>query len=170
MSPTCYSPVRHSRAGASSRLAVRLACLRRAASVRSEPGSNSPWFIHWPQGPVISFQFDSFSIVNIKGIYHTFVWLTLSISRYTPPYCWLSTSLSEVRRIFFPSLIMFKNTAIFIASLSQVKLVYHTSFHFVKHFSKLFQVFFRFRLVSRVSVFRCVNDEDYITLTSDCQA
>ena len=41
-SPTCYSPVRHSRRGASSSLAVRLACLRRAASVRSEPGSNSP--------------------------------------------------------------------------------------------------------------------------------
>ena len=46
MSSTCYSPVRHSGAGASSRLAVRLACLRRAASVRSEPGSNSPSFIH----------------------------------------------------------------------------------------------------------------------------
>ena len=41
-SPTCYSPVRHSREGASPFLAVRLACLRRAASVRSEPGSNSP--------------------------------------------------------------------------------------------------------------------------------
>ncbi len=35
--PTCYSPVRHSRIAAS----VRLACVRPAASVRSEPGSNS---------------------------------------------------------------------------------------------------------------------------------
>ncbi len=42
--PTCSSPVRHSRRRASSPLAVRLACLRRAASVRSEPGSNSPLF------------------------------------------------------------------------------------------------------------------------------
>ena len=41
-SPTCYSPVRHSGGKASLPLAVRLACLRRAASVRSEPGSNSP--------------------------------------------------------------------------------------------------------------------------------
>ena len=41
-SPTRYSPVRHSRRCASTPLAVRLACLRRAASVRSEPGSNSP--------------------------------------------------------------------------------------------------------------------------------
>ena len=40
--PTCSSPVRHSRREASFSLAVRLACLRRAASVRSEPGSNSP--------------------------------------------------------------------------------------------------------------------------------
>ena len=34
--PTCYSPVRRSPKGA------RLACVRPAASVRSEPGSNSP--------------------------------------------------------------------------------------------------------------------------------
>ena len=41
-SPTCYSPVRHSRPGIATQTAVRLACLKRAASVRSEPGSNSP--------------------------------------------------------------------------------------------------------------------------------
>ena len=39
-SPTRYSPVRRSRGIAA--LATRLACLRHAASVRSEPGSNSP--------------------------------------------------------------------------------------------------------------------------------
>ncbi len=39
--PTCYSPVRHfnnPRRG----VLVRLACVKHAASVRSEPGSNSP--------------------------------------------------------------------------------------------------------------------------------
>ena len=36
-----YSPVRHSPPGASSRAAVRLACVKHAASVQSEPGSNS---------------------------------------------------------------------------------------------------------------------------------
>ena len=36
-----YSPVRHSPPGASTRAAVRLACVRHAASVQSEPGSNS---------------------------------------------------------------------------------------------------------------------------------
>jgi hypothetical protein len=41
-SPTCYSPVRHSRFDIATKAAVRLACLKRAASVRSEPGSNSP--------------------------------------------------------------------------------------------------------------------------------
>ena len=44
--PTCYSPVRHSSfsGGASSggKRSVRLACIRHAASVRPEPGSNSP--------------------------------------------------------------------------------------------------------------------------------
>ena len=36
---TCYSPVRHSRIAT----CVRLACIRHAASVYPEPGSNSPW-------------------------------------------------------------------------------------------------------------------------------
>ena len=52
--PTCSSPVRHSRREASFSLAVRLACLRRAASVRSEPGSNSPLFyFKHPEGRLI---------------------------------------------------------------------------------------------------------------------
>src|SRR5690606_23874573 len=38
---TCYSPVRHSTQGRSP-FRVRLACVKHAASVRSEPGSNSP--------------------------------------------------------------------------------------------------------------------------------
>ena len=37
---TCYSPVRHFSRIATS--LVRLACVKHAASVRSEPGSNSP--------------------------------------------------------------------------------------------------------------------------------
>ena len=39
--PMLYSPVRHSPPGASACAAVRLACVRHAASVQSEPGSNS---------------------------------------------------------------------------------------------------------------------------------
>ncbi len=39
--PICYSPVRHSPPGASTRAAVRLACVKHSASVQSEPGSNS---------------------------------------------------------------------------------------------------------------------------------
>ncbi len=37
--PTCYSPVRHSYP----KISVRLACIRHAASVHPEPGSNSPF-------------------------------------------------------------------------------------------------------------------------------
>ena len=40
-SPTCYSPVRHSYTPEDA-LTVRLACVKHAASVRPEPGSNSP--------------------------------------------------------------------------------------------------------------------------------
>jgi hypothetical protein len=39
---TCYAPVRRCPPGASSGLLARLACVKRAASVRPEPGSNSP--------------------------------------------------------------------------------------------------------------------------------
>ncbi len=44
---TCYSPVRHSPAGGpkSSPAAVRLACVKPAASVHPEPGSNSPLLV-----------------------------------------------------------------------------------------------------------------------------
>ena len=41
-SPTCYSPVRHSHPQTNPRVTVRLACVRHAASVHPEPGSNSP--------------------------------------------------------------------------------------------------------------------------------
>ena len=39
--PMYYSPVRHSPPGVTPRAAVRLACVKHAASVQSEPGSNS---------------------------------------------------------------------------------------------------------------------------------
>ena len=41
--PTCYSPVRHSIHSPKRALIVRLACVKHAASVHPEPGSNSPW-------------------------------------------------------------------------------------------------------------------------------
>lgn len=46
--PTCYSPVRRCTQDRSPFLA-RLACVRRAASVSSEPGSNPP--LNWRSGP-----------------------------------------------------------------------------------------------------------------------
>src|SRR5688572_28083039 len=50
-SPTCYSPVCHSTQGRSP-FRVRLACVRHAASVDSEPGSNSHVkFVVTPQLP-----------------------------------------------------------------------------------------------------------------------
>ena len=41
--PTCYSAVRHFIRAPKCALTVRLACVRRAASVHPEPGSNSPF-------------------------------------------------------------------------------------------------------------------------------
>ena len=53
--PTCYSAVRHSIHGPKPVLTVRLACVRRAASVHPEPGSNSPFKCQ----PVNRLRFDS---------------------------------------------------------------------------------------------------------------
>jgi hypothetical protein len=39
---TRYAPVRHSHSDIATRNPVRLACIRPAASVNPEPGSNSP--------------------------------------------------------------------------------------------------------------------------------
>src|SRR5437870_10897934 len=44
---TCYSPVR--RSSTPKGLSARLACVKHAASVRPEPGSNSPLRSHDPQ-------------------------------------------------------------------------------------------------------------------------
>ena len=49
--PMRYSPVRHSTPGASSIVSVRLACVKHAASVQSEPESNSS--VHFPTQTVI---------------------------------------------------------------------------------------------------------------------
>ena len=46
-----YAPVRHSTPGASSIVSVRLACVKHAASVQSEPESNSS--VHFPTQTVI---------------------------------------------------------------------------------------------------------------------
>ena len=58
---TRYSPVRHSTQDRSP-FRVRLACVKHAASVRSEPGSNSP--VHYPSQS----QFD-WTIIQFKTKY-----------------------------------------------------------------------------------------------------
>ena len=87
---TCYSPVRHSPAGgaSSSPAAVRLACVKPAASVHPEPGSNSPLlviylsyisssFVLRPSGPGISGKSVSVSLgrsslvsIPVKHLHH----------------------------------------------------------------------------------------------------
>ena len=55
---TCYSPVRHSCTPKG--LTVRLACVKHAASVRPEPGSNSPSkkYRKTPKGPCVTMKRD----------------------------------------------------------------------------------------------------------------
>ena len=71
-------------------LPIRLACLKRAASVRSEPGSNSPLFLYQrpkPSIPQIIKKF-SFSILVIDGIF------TIPLAQTTFPSLFLPMILS----------------------------------------------------------------------------
>src|SRR5262245_52762482 len=63
--PTCYSPVRHFTHGRS-RFLVRLACVRPAANVRSEPGSNSPVYRRFPPLAGRSAKLKSYRCLRLK--------------------------------------------------------------------------------------------------------
>jgi hypothetical protein len=91
-SPTCYSPVRHSHEHPKVLIPVRLACLIRAASVRSEPGSNSP-----------SYSVASYSEEQKAQFSYTLLFITVRSPASISPLSILTSSL------IFPSLLQ-KNT------------------------------------------------------------
>ena len=82
---TRYAPVRHSSAGPKSPVTVRLACVRPAASVRPEPGSNSPYYY-------------SFGIDYRFKFYLTYALLNFNFSSEKPPFL-SSRPASSVRQI-----------------------------------------------------------------------
>ena len=87
--PTCYSPVRHSSfsGGASSggKRSVRLACIRHAASVRPEPGSNSQikYLSHLSDWLVFHYWLTDFWCILLHHMSHSslfsFQWSSLSL-------------------------------------------------------------------------------------------
>ena len=149
MSPTRYSPVRHSRKGASSFLAVRLACLRRAASVRSEPGSNSPWlFSSTRRYMTSSFKFNS--------NYSISVWIDLVLF---PLRKLLGTQFNLqilLNLLTFQSVLSFpfvSNNSFWFApsfcltvikNIPRVEKSVNTFFYFFYFFFKFFSIFFYF--------------------------
>ena len=92
-SPTCYSPVRHSHESPKALTPVRLACLIRAASVRSEPGSNSPLYCVASHSEEQEAHFSSYSLFFNSS----FARFKLTLSRSLPlllsslPYCQKNT-------------------------------------------------------------------------------
>ena len=90
--PTCYSAVRHSIRAPKGALTVRLACVRRAASVHPEPGSNSPFKVPGgscrrasrlvrPSRPKIPLISDSLKLTSLCVRDSNFAGLSSSISR-----------------------------------------------------------------------------------------
>ena len=71
--PTCYSPVRHSCIAA----LVRLACIRHAAGVYPEPGSNSQCFCYIEAG--LAADFVSWSSFSLNPVWSLFVLCPTSI-------------------------------------------------------------------------------------------
>ena len=126
--PTCSSPVRHSRREASSSLAVRLACLRRAASVRSEPGSNSPLFyFKHPEGRLIS--------IILKASPVSFILGTLTFKR---------KKNNNAKQLFITP-----------HALSLNSLFY--AYFLTKDFSLFGFFFFPFPLISKTSLLNCAS-------------
>ena len=64
--------------------AIRLACLRRAASVRSEPGSNSPWLFISPKADDFHFSSNPFSSWKEPAAYFLFPYLYAASCVYSP--------------------------------------------------------------------------------------
>jgi hypothetical protein len=64
---TCYSPVRRSTRGRS-RFRARLACVKHAASVHSEPGSNSPVWILYRTEPANGSEADDLKLFGRSPI------------------------------------------------------------------------------------------------------
>ena len=86
--PTCYSPVRRFPIAGT----ARLACLKRAASVRSEPGSNSPLFEPGPKPGIIT-SFFPFNSPPLGGISEQLIVYLLSVIELTgSPHSFLNSS------------------------------------------------------------------------------
>ena len=145
--PTCSSPVRHSRREASSSLAVRLACLRRAASVRSEPGSNSPLFyFKHPEGRLIFIILKASPVSFILGTLTFKRKKTITQSNYSSPctlflliLCSTLISLPKILLFgffFFPFPLISKTSLLNCASpwhRSKRKRIYQKTIRFVKY-------------------------------------
>ena len=120
--PTRYSPVRNSSGEASSSFSVLLACIRHAASVRPEPGSNSHlivWVllitVHWQ----IYFSFFDRSHISMSPC----TWFVLfSFQRSLPPsettilvYHLLPLLSTTFLKFFYIFLLFFLSLAFFLS-------------------------------------------------------
>ena len=136
--PTCYSPVRHSFSfgGASSgeRKSVRLACIRHAASVRPEPGSNSHLilfsFCHWQ---IYRFFWQVTSVTRTFGSYcSVFKGLCLTRDNF-----YILSNLKRVVNIFFKKVSkLFSNLF-----LSPSRTTAILAYHFFNALSRSFLIF-----------------------------
>ena len=154
--PTCSSPVRHSRREASFSLAVRLACLRRAASVRSEPGSNSPLFyFKHPEGRLIYIILSKSRFLflgtltlrkkrnnYIKQLLHRFTlpfFLYSLFYAYFPYQRFCSLAFSSFPSLLFQRPMRLKRA---VSVRRKRKRMYHKTVRFVKRLFLFFQLFF----------------------------
>ena len=132
--------------------AIRLACLRRAASVRSEPGSNSPWLFISPKADDFHFSSNPFSSWKEPAAYFLFPYLYAASCVYSPKKLFLSDSLSGSTSdilqkgypadltLSFPSLtVLFKYLSPAYLSASDMTISY--SFFICQ---QLFYIFFKF--------------------------
>ena len=145
-----YSPVRHSFGQASLAALVRLACIRHAASVYPEPGSNSSFDFSSPEFPS-GFLINSLTLC-VSSVQFSKISRPLSRARFVilPQFVSLSTVFS---RTFFGSFFfcLFLCGVLYITCLSPLCKV------FFSLFLLLFSVYaFRFRMAKRKTLIQRV--------------
>ena len=125
---TCYSPVRRSPPGIATRDAPRLACVKPAASVHPEPGSNSSLYL------IFLYKISNLSIPTLSFI-HCFDGIVFCLL-----YCTLYLFPFVSKELFFPVLF-----GIFVPKRERKSTAY---FHICKFFPAFFFIFFRRREIN----------------------
>ena len=121
---------------------VRLACVRHAASVRPEPGSNSLKTVSYLRSPRAKINFQSLLALSSADDFN--FWF---IHRISPRIYRLLFRVSKKLRVSFKFRLLFNFQGPYLFALSSAQTLYHFSLALSRTFLSFFQLFFGFPLL-----------------------